>query len=148
MLIGLPSVLGPDLLSTLRAMGHGDEIALVDGNYPAQEHGRRVVRADGHGIIALLDAVLQVMPVDDFVAEAIFRSAVRGDAGLLDPIHRDMLRVCGDRAPGFRVVPLVGAAFYDRVKAAYAVVATSEPQLYANIILRKGVIRPAEKDAS
>lgn len=72
MLIGIPSILGPDLLATLRAMGHGDEIAIVDGNYPALEHARRLIRADGHDIIAILDAILQVMPVDDFVPQAIF----------------------------------------------------------------------------
>ena len=144
MLIGLPSVLGPKLLATLRAMGHGDEIALVDGNYPAQEHARRLVRADGHGLVEVLDAVLQVLPVDDFVPEALFRSTVKADAQKLNPIHHEMIAICKNRAPGFRVVPLVGADFYNRVKAAYAVVGTSEPQLYANMIIRKGVIYPAE----
>ncbi len=144
MLIGLPSVLGPELLATLRAMGHGDEIAIVDGNYPADEHARRLVRADGHGLVEVLDAILQVLPVDDFVPEAIFRSTVKTDAKKLNPIHKQMLAVCAKRAPQFKVVPLVGADFYDRVKAAYAVVGTSEPQLYANMIIRKGVIYPAE----
>ena len=75
MLIGIPSILGPELLSTLRAMGHGDEIAIVDGNYPALEHGRRLIRADGHGLIPIVDAILQLLPVDDFVRAC----AVPGD---------------------------------------------------------------------
>jgi L-fucose mutarotase len=142
MLIGIPSILGPEMLATLRAMGHGDEIAIVDGNYPALEDARRLIRADGHGVIAVVDAILQVMPVDDFVPEALFRATVKGDRDALDPVHREMIAVCAKRVPGHRVVPLVGAAFYQRVKAAHAVVATSEPRLYGNMIVRKGVIYP------
>jgi L-fucose mutarotase len=142
MLIGIPALLGPDFLATLRAMGHGDELAIVDGNYPADEHGRRVLRADGHRLIEVIDAVLTVLPVDDFVPQALFCSSVKGDPALLDPVHHDIFAVCARRAPGKAVVPLPGEAFYERVKSSYAVVATSEPRLYANFIVRKGVIRP------
>jgi len=144
MLIGIPALLGPEFLAILRAMGHGDEIAIVDGNYPAEEHARRLVRADGQGLIEVIDAVLTVLPVDDFVPEALFRSTVKGDAGTLDPVHRDIIATCARHSPHTPVVPLAGAAFYDRVKAAYAVVATSEPRLYGNVIIRKGVIYPRE----
>lgn len=142
MLIGIPPILGPELLSTLRAMGHGDEIAIVDGNYPALEHARRLIRADGHDLIPVLDAILQVMPVDDFVPQAIFRSSVKGDPKLADPVHREIEAVCANRAPIQAVVALSGADFYPRVQAAHTVVATSEPRLYANVIVRKGVIGP------
>jgi len=142
MLIGIPAILGPELLSILRAMGHGDEIAIVDGNYPAREHARRLIRADGHGVIPVLDAILQVMPVDDFVPEALFRATVKNDPDKLDPVHGDMVAVCEKLAPGRQIVPLPGEVFYDRVKAAYAIVATSEPRLYGNIVIRKGVIYP------
>ncbi|ODT08541.1 MAG: transporter [Mesorhizobium sp. SCN 65-20] len=142
MLIGLPALLGPELLFTLRAMGHGDELAIVDGNYPAEEHGRRVIRADGLELIPVLDAVLQVLPVDDFVAQAIFRATVKGDPTLMDPVHQEIIDVCARRAPGFAVVPLAGDAFYDRVRAAHTIIATSEPRLYGNVIVRKGVIYP------
>jgi L-fucose mutarotase len=142
MLIGIPAILGPDLLATLRAMGHGDEIAVVDGNYPALQDARRLVRADGHGVIPVVDAILQVLPVDDFVPEALFRATVKSDPEKLDPVHRDMVDLCEKRAPGHRLVPLAPAAFYDRVNAAHAVVATSEPRLYGNMIIRKGVIHP------
>jgi L-fucose mutarotase len=141
-LIGIPSILGPELLATLRAMGHGDEIAIVDCNYPALEDARRLIRADGHGAIPVIDAILQVLPVDDFVHEALFRATVKGDPDVLDPVHQEMIAVCGKRAPGHRLVPLVGEAFYKRVKAAHAIVATSEPRLYGNMIIRKGVIYP------
>ncbi|MBX3568936.1 MAG: transporter [Rhizobiaceae bacterium] len=142
MLIGIPPILSPEMLFTLRSMGHGDEIALVDANYPALEHARRLVRADGHGLVPLLDAILQVTPVDDFVPQALFRATVGRNPDLLDPVHEDIVAVCARRAPGIAVTPLVGDAFYGRVKAAHAVVATSEARLYGNVIVRKGVIHP------
>lgn len=142
MLIGLPALLGPELLFALRAMGHGDEIAIVDGNYPALAHARRLVRADGHGLLPVLDAILQVMPLDDFTPHAIFRSALNNDPAQSAPIHGEIDALCAARAPGFAVQALGGGELYPRVQAAHTVVATSEPELYANIILRKGVIRP------
>lgn len=144
MLIGIPALLGPQLLAMLRAMGHGDEIALVDGNYPAQEQAHRLIRADGHHLVPMLDAILSVLPVDDAVPEALFRASVKGDPLLADPVHHEMEAICARRAPGRKVVALAGADFYQRVRSAHAVVATSEPRLYANIIIRKGVIYPPE----
>ncbi len=149
MLIGIPALLGPEFLAILRAMGHGDEIAIVDGNYPAEEHARRLVRADGHGLIEVLDAVLAVLPVDDFVPEALFRSSVKGDpGGKLDPVHDEIIATCKRHAPKTAVVAMAGGTFYERVKAAYAVVATGEPRLYANVIIRKGVIYPRAEQQS
>jgi L-fucose mutarotase len=140
MLIGLPAILGPDLLFTLRSMGHGDEIALVDGNYPAQEHARRLVRADGHGILAVLRAILQVMPLDRSVPHAVFRAAAGNDPAHSDTIHRQIDALCAEAAPGFLPMALDSTALYPRIRAAHTVVATSEPALFANVILRKGVI--------
>jgi len=144
MLIGIPALLGPELLAILRSMGHGDEIALVDGNYPAEEQAKRLIRADGHSLVPVLDAILSVLPVDDAVPEALFRASVKGDPTLADPVHHEMEAVCARRAPGHKVVALAGPDFYARVKAAHAIVATSEPRLFANIIIRKGVIHPPE----
>ena len=144
MLIGISPLLGPDFLATLRAMGHGDELAIVDGNYPGAAHGRRVVRADGHGLIEIIDAVLAVLPVDEAVAQALFRATVNGDPAILDPVHHEIIAACARRAPGREVVALAGQAFYDRARAAFAVVQTSEPRLYANFIVRKGVFQPKE----
>ncbi|MDZ4136534.1 MAG: RbsD/FucU domain-containing protein, partial [Paracoccaceae bacterium] len=90
MLIGISPLLGPDLLYTLRAMGHGDEIAIVDGNYPAQDHARRLVRADGHGVLALLTAILQVMPLDRAAPAAIFRASLNGEPTQAAEIHRQI----------------------------------------------------------
>ncbi|MDP4033434.1 MAG: RbsD/FucU domain-containing protein [Pseudorhodobacter sp.] len=140
MLIGLPSILGPELLYALRAMGHGDEIAIVDGNYPAQEHARRLVRADGHGILVVLDAVLQVLPLDTATPIAIFRASLQGNTARRAAIHEQIEQTCHLRQPGFAVEPLSAAALYPRIRNAHTVVATSEPQLFANVILRKGAI--------
>ena len=142
MLKGIDPLLSPDLLATLRAMGHGDEIAIVDGNYPGLEHGRRLIRLDGHDLVPVLNAVLSVMPIDDFVEEAIFRSTVKQDRDALDPVHAEMIACCARHEPDRAVTPLVGTAFYDRVKTAHTLIQTGEPRLYGNIILRKGVIYP------
>jgi L-fucose mutarotase len=100
------------------------------------------VRADGHDVIAVLDAVLSVIPVDDFVEHALFRAVPASKPDSLDQVHKDMEAVCAKRAPAHKVVGLKGSDFYPRVKSAYAVVATSEPRLHGNIIIRKGVIKP------
>lgn len=143
MLIGIPPLLGPDFLATLRAMGHGDELAIVDGNYPALDHARRLVRADGHGVLAVVQAVLTVMPLDLAVPAALFRASLMNDPLQAAEIHRQIDALCARMAPGMTVVPLSGEALYPRIRAAHAVVATSETALFANVILRKGVIGPA-----
>ncbi len=133
MLIGISPLLGPDLLHALRAMGHGDEIAFVDGNYPAAEHARRLIRADGVALEAMLRAVLAVFPV-----EAAYRAALNNDPEQAGAIHHqiDALLQNGGRA----AVPLAGDALYLRIRSAYAIVATSEPALFANVILRKAAL--------
>jgi L-fucose mutarotase len=138
MLIGLNPLLGPDLLYALRAMGHGDEIAIVDGNYPADAHGQRVIRADGHGVAALMEAILSVMPIDDKVEQAVFIP------GIAEPqdCHATFTAIIKKHAPNIQVFGLKGEAFYDRVKSCYALVASSETALYGNIIIRKGVVYP------
>lgn len=143
MLIGIPPLLGPDFLATLRAMGHGDELAIVDGNYPALDHARRLVRADGHGVLAVVEAVMTVMPLDKAVPAALFRASLNNDPAQAGDIHRQIDVLFARMAPGMTVVPLSGEALYPRIRAAHAVVATSETALFANVILRKGVIGPA-----
>lgn len=140
MLIGIPAILGPDLLYTLRAMGHGDEIAIVDANYPAQEHARRLVRADGHRLIDLLEAIVKVMPLDRSTHHAIFRAALNNDPGHSGPIHAAIDAACAKAAPDFVVKPLCGDDLYPRIRAAHTIVASGEQELYGNVILRKGVI--------
>ena len=140
MLIGIPAILGPDLLFALRSMGHGDEIALVDANYPAQEHARRLVRADGHGMMAMLEAILAVMPLDRVVPEAIMRAALNNDPAQSNAFHVAVDATFTRLAPGYKVTPLGGTDLYPRIRAAHTIVATSETAFFANVILRKGVI--------
>ena len=135
MLIGIPPILGPDLLHTLRSMGHGDEIALVDGNYPAQDHARRLVRADGHGILPLIEAILTVMPL-----EQALRASLNNNATQAGTFHLAVDRLVAALCPGLTVIPLNGDALYPRIRAAHTIVATSEAAIYANVILRKGVV--------
>src|SRR5690606_38371081 len=106
MLKGIDPVLGPALLATLRSMGHGDEIALVDGNYPGEAHAKRLVRADGHGVIRLLDAILSIMPIDDRVPQAIFRAVVPERPDAPETIHAQMIEICRKWEPAREVIPL------------------------------------------
>ena len=146
MLIGIPSCLGPELLRNLRAMGHGDEIAIVDGNCPSQSHAVQcvggVIRADGLGAVEILDAILQVFPLDDRVSDPVAIATVDGDGSSMAPVHQEMLAALSARKAGVVATPMAGPAFYQRVRMAHTLVASSEPRLYGNIILRKGVINP------
>ena len=142
MLIGIPPILGPELLAALRSMGHGDEIAFVDGNYPAQDHARRLIRADGHGVLVLVEAVLTLLPLDRAVAAAAFRAALNNDPAQRGTIHQQIDALVARMVPGCTVMPLAGADLYPRIRACHTIVATSELALYANVILRKGVIGP------
>jgi L-fucose mutarotase len=143
MLIGIPPLLGPELLAILRAMGHGDEIAVVDGNYPAAEHARRLVRVDGHGLLPVIEAILTVLPLD-CDAPALFRSALNNDPAQKGDIHHRIDALFAKAAPGAKMTALTGEALYPRIRAAHAIVATSETELFANVILRKGVIGPTD----
>jgi L-fucose mutarotase len=142
MLIGIPPLLSPDALHALRSMGHGDEVALVDCNYPSLEHARRLVRADGSSLIEVLTALIAIMPLDRAVPEAIFRTGQNNDPAQFAPIHHEIDAACGKLAPGYTVRPLAGSEFYPRVRSAFLVIATGERCLFANAILRKGVIHP------
>lgn len=142
MLKNIPPLLGPELLSTLRAMGHGDEIAIVDANFPAEFLGPMTIRLDGISATAVLDAVLTVMPLDDFVDEAAIGMAVVGDASARPPIYGEFADIVSKHEPGQAFSTIDRFAFYDRARKAAAVVQTGEARLYGNIILKKGVIRP------
>lgn len=138
MLIGLSPLLGPDLLHTMRAMGHGDEIALVDGNYPAAEHARRLIRADGIHLLPMLRAMLKLFPV-----EAAYRAALNNDPAQRGVIHHALDDLASTSAQGFTMTPLAGEQLYPRIRSAYAIIATSEPELFANVILRKAALAPS-----
>jgi L-fucose mutarotase len=140
MLKTIPPILSPELLKVLMEMGHGDEIALADANFPAASMARRLVRCDGHNIPELLDAVLQFLPLDTYVDMPVaLMAVVPGDT--FEPKIWDVYSATVERRERAVELELMERfAFYDRAREAYAIVATGERSLYANIILKKGVV--------
>ncbi|SHH56968.1 L-fucose mutarotase [Clostridium grantii] len=141
MLKGIPKIISPELIKILMEMGHGDEIVISDGNFPAASIANRLVRADGHDVPELLDAILKFFPLDPYVEKAVsLMEVVPGDP-VKTPIweeYRDVVKKHDANFDGFEHVERF--EFYERAKKAYAVVATGESALYANIILKKGVV--------
>ncbi len=139
MLKNISPILSPELLKILMEMGHGDEIVIGDGNFPAASIAQRLVRLDGHGVPEILDAILRLMPLDTYV-DAPVALMDNGDAANRPAIwaqYEDVVRANeGDKQ--FELVERF--AFYDRAKKAYAVIATGETAIYANVILKKGVV--------
>ncbi len=142
MLKGIPSILSPELLKTLMEMGHGDELVIGDGNFPAAANAKRLVRMDGHGVPRLLDAILTLFPLDTYVeAPLALMQVVPGDPVV--PTIWDEYQRIADAHEGRKVTieHMERFAFYERARKAFAVVATGEEAIYANIILRKGVVK-------
>lgn len=142
MLKNIPPILGPELLYALRAMGHGDEIAIVDANFPGDSSGPTVIRLDGLTATEVLEAVLTVMPLDTFVDEQAIGMEVVGDPKKREATHKDFDKIVKKYEPDMKLTLLERFAFYDRVEGAYAIIQTGERRLYGNILLKKGVIRP------
>lgn len=142
MLKGISPIISPELLKILMEMGHGDELVIGDGNFPAASNARRLVRLDGHGVPEILDAILRLFPLDTYVeAPVALMQVMPGDP--CRPTIWKTYHELADRHEG-REVPFEMVerfAFYDRAKTAYAIVASGESALYANIILRKGVVK-------
>ncbi|MCL2194724.1 MAG: fucose isomerase [Oscillospiraceae bacterium] len=139
MLKHIPPCLSPELLKILAEMGHGDEIVLADANFPAASLAQHLVRADNSNIPTLLDAILMYFPLDTFVECPVVLMDT-GDANVRPPIWQEYSK-CILRRDGDRPVALLERyAFYERAAQAYAIVATGETELYANVILKKGVV--------
>ncbi len=139
MLKGIPALVSPELLKILCEMGHGDEIVIGDGNFPAASCAQRLIRCDGLGVPEILDAVLQLFPLDTYVDAPVALMATTKD----DPtpeIWATYEEIIRKHNGDTNVSQVERFDFYDRTKKAYAVIATSEKALYANIILKKGVI--------
>ncbi|MGQ0663916.1 MAG: RbsD/FucU family protein [Pseudomonadota bacterium] len=143
MLKGIDPLLSPELLHALAAMGHGDEVAIVDANFPAASLARRLVRLDGADAPRALAAVLSVLPLDDFTDTPAAVMAVVGDPARVPGPVGDFEPIV-DRAAGrkVRLAALERFAFYERVRAAFAVVATGEQRFYGNILVVNGAIAP------
>jgi L-fucose mutarotase len=141
MLNGIPAILSPELLKVMMEMGHADELVIGDGNFPAASIARRLLRADGHGVPELLEAILKFFPLDPHVDHPVALMAVVPGDPTKPEIWERYRSIVADAEPGFTDFEMVERfAFYERARQAYAVLATGESALYANIILKKGVV--------
>lgn len=144
MLKNIPPILSPELLKVLCEMGHGDEIILADGNFPAESIGKDaiVIRADGHGTVELLEAILQFLPLDQYVENAVaLMKVVDGDPckPTIWDSYKQKLNESGNDPAKIEMVERF--AFYERAHHAYAIIATGESAIYANVLLKKGVVQ-------
>ena len=146
MLIGIDPILGPDILHGLRAMGHGDELVIADGSFPAETVARRLVRMEAADLRGMLRAVLSVLPIDESEPDPVLGMEVIGNPTCDMPAHgliREALAgVAGGHRPagGHHLALLERFAFYDRAKRASLVIATGERLFYGNVIIRKGTV--------
>jgi L-fucose mutarotase len=138
MLIGLDILLNADILYVLRAMGHGDDVAIVDATFPAESHARKLIRSEGADMTRMLKAVLSVLPIDQDEPEAIAAMQVIGKLDEVLPIHTEIEALAAKRLAGGNLVRLERFQFYERVRRSFAVIATGELRDYGNVILRKG----------
>jgi L-fucose mutarotase len=142
MLKNIAPLLSPELLSVLAEMGHGDDLAIVDANFPAVTMARRLVRVSAPAT-QVLEAVLTLLPLDDFVEEPVAVMQVVGAPEEIPETVREF-RAAVNKAESktVKVSRIDRFAFYDRARAAFAAVATGETRLYGCVIVKKGVIRP------
>jgi L-fucose mutarotase len=143
MLKGIPPILSPELLKVLCEMGHTDELTIGDGNFPGHTYGKKVIRLDGHGVSEILDAILKVFPLDTYVDKPVtLMAVVKGDTAQT-PIwdtYKEIVAKYDDRgAECFEAIDKW--KFYDKTKDnSTVVIMTGETAIYANIILKKGVV--------
>ena len=145
MLKGISPLISPVLLKALCEMGHGDELVIADGNFPSESIGKNaiVVRADGHGIPELLDAILQLIPLDAYVEKPVaLMEVVPGDTCPTPEIWGTYKEILKKHEPEHCDIEMTERfAFYERAKGAYLVIATGETAIYANVLLKKGVVK-------
>ena len=145
MLKGIPKILSPELLKVLCEMGHSDRLVIANGNFPSESMGKnaKVIRCDGHGVPELLEAILTVFPLDTYVETPVSLMQVMPGDNVETPIWDEYKEIIskyderGEKAIG----QTERFAFYDEAKTAYAIIATGESALYANIMLQKGVVK-------
>ena len=142
MLKKIPSILSPELLKVLMEMGHGDELVIADGNFPSASIAQKLIRLDGHGVPEVLEAIIRFFPLDTYVDSPVaLMAAVEHGKKIKPPIWEAYRKAINESEEPFTDFELVERfAFYERAKRAFAVIATSESALYANIILKKGVV--------
>ncbi|MCM1284892.1 MAG: L-fucose mutarotase [Acetobacter sp.] len=144
MLKGISPILSPELLKALCEMGHGDELVIADGNFPCESVGKNavVVRADGHGTAEILDAVLSLIPLDSYTEKPVaYMEVVKGDSCPAPEIWESYERLLNKYEPDHHDIEMIERFdFYERAKKAYLIIATGETAVYANVLLKKGVV--------
>lgn len=144
MLKGIPKILSPELLKVLCEMGHSDRIVIGDGNFPVESMGKDaiVIRMDGHGACEVLEAILQVFPLDTYVEKPVSLMQVMPGDKVETPIWAEYEKkvAAADERGGNAIGQIERFAFYEEAKKAYAIIATGESALYANVMLQKGVV--------
>lgn len=144
MLKNIPKILSPQLLKVLCEMGHSDRLVIADGNFPAESMGKNaiVIRMDGHGVPEILDAILQLFPLDTYVEKPFSLMEVMPGDDMETPIWEEYGKIAEKYdARGRNAIGTIERfAFYEEAKKAYAIIATGESALYANVMLQKGVV--------
>lgn len=138
MLKKIPKNLSPELLKILMEMGHGDEIVIADGNYPAASNARNLVRCDGLGVPELLTSIMELLPLDQYVEKSVALMAVAIGDDTVPEIWEEYKAIIQNDTV---IEMMERQEFYERGKKAYAIVATGEEAIYANILLKKGVVK-------
>ena len=145
MLKGISPLISPALLKALCEMGHGDELVIADGNFPSESVGKDaiVIRADGHGLPEILDAVLALIPLDAYVEKPVaLMEVVPGDTCPTPEIWGTYKDILKKHEPEHCEIEMTERfAFYERAKEAYLIIATGETAIYANVLLKKGVVK-------
>ncbi len=126
MLKNIPSIISPELLKFLDEMGHGDEIVIGDGNFPAASNAKRLVRCDGHGVPELLDAILKLFPLDTYVDSPVMLMQVTPGDNVDPVIWKEYRNIVDKHQDNVKFEEIERFAFYDRAKTAYAIVASGE----------------------
>ncbi len=144
MLKNIPAILSPELLKVLCEMGHSDRIVIADGNFPAESMGKSaiVIRADGHGVPELLDAILTLFPLDTYVDTPVNLMEVMPGDTAKTPIWEEYKKIVSahDERGAKAIGHIERFEFYEQAKTAYAIIATGEKAVYANVMLQKGVV--------
>ena len=144
MLKGIPQILSPELLKVLAEMGHSDRLVISDGNFPAESMGKNaiVIRCDGHGVPEILEAILKVFPLDTYVEKPMNLMEVMPGDNVETPIWDTYKEIVAkyDGRGADAIGNIERFAFYEEAKTAYAIIATGESALYANVMLQKGVV--------
>lgn len=142
MLKGINPIISPELLKVIHEMGHSDMILFADGNFPVHSYGIPVIRLDGMSITPILESVLPLFPLDSFVENPVTLMQPNADFGREPSVWSSYRKIIAKYEPSCGIEGIERFQFYDKCKSVYRIVATTEAELYASVILQKGVIFP------